>query len=138
MRQGFSGGSASKEYTYNAGDCQQCKRPRFVPWLGKITGEGNSNPLQHAGLGNSINRGAWQAAAHEVARVRRDLVTKQPPAPFLREPVSFRASENLYEQKTLSNFTNFFCLLSLGERESRVGKLEEIHKRFSLLSLKKK
>ena len=65
-------------------------------------------------------------------------MSKPPPPPYRREPVSFRASENLYEQKTLFKFTNFFCLLSLGERESRVGKLEEIHKRFSLLSLKKK
>ena len=31
-------------------------------------GEGNGNPVQYSCLENSIYRGAWQAAAHEVAK----------------------------------------------------------------------
>ena len=30
--------------------------------------EGNGNPLQYACLGNSIDRGAWQAAVHMVTK----------------------------------------------------------------------
>ena len=30
-------------------------------------GEGNGNPLQYFCLGNSMDRGAWQAVVHGVA-----------------------------------------------------------------------
>ena len=30
------------------------------------TGEGNGKPLQYSGLGNSMDRGAWQALVHGV------------------------------------------------------------------------
>ena len=39
----------------------QHKRPGFDPWVGKILGEGNGNPLQYSGLENSMERGAWWA-----------------------------------------------------------------------------
>ena len=39
-------------------------------------GEANGNPLQYSCLGNHIDRGAWQAIAHGVTRVRHDLSTK--------------------------------------------------------------
>ena len=45
----------------------------------KIPGEGNSNQLQYSCLGNPMDRGAWRATVHEVARVGRDLGTKPPP-----------------------------------------------------------
>ena len=32
------------------------------------TGEGNGNPLQFSCLENQMNRGAWQAAIHGVAK----------------------------------------------------------------------
>ena len=35
--------------------------------------------LQDPCLGNPMDRGAWQATVHGVARVRHDLVTKPPP-----------------------------------------------------------
>jgi len=37
-------------------------------------GEGNGNPLQYSCLENPIDRGAWQATVHGVARVGHDLV----------------------------------------------------------------
>ena len=40
-------------------------------------GEGNGNPLQYSSLDNSIDRGAWQAIVHGVARVGHDLGSKQ-------------------------------------------------------------
>ena len=39
-------------------------------------GEENSNPFQYSCLENPIDRGAWQAIVHGVARVRHDLATK--------------------------------------------------------------
>ena len=42
-------------------------------------GEGNGTPLQCSCLGNSMDRGAWQATVHGVTRVGHDLVTKLPP-----------------------------------------------------------
>ena len=34
--------------------------------LGRSPGEGNGNPLQYSGLGNSMDRGAWRAIVHGV------------------------------------------------------------------------
>ena len=36
---------------------QETYRCRFNPWVGKIPGEGNGNPLQYSYLGNSMDRG---------------------------------------------------------------------------------
>ena len=42
-------------------------------------GEGNGNPLQCSCLENPMDRGAWRATDHGVARVGQDLVPKPPP-----------------------------------------------------------
>ena len=44
-----------------------------VPWSGRSPGEGNDNSLQHSCLGNPMDRGAWWAAVHGVARSRTGL-----------------------------------------------------------------
>ena len=36
----------------------QCRRPRFDPWFGKISGEGNGHPFQYSCLENPMDRGA--------------------------------------------------------------------------------
>ena len=46
-------------------------------------GEGNGNPLQYSCLGNPMDRGAWRATIHGVARAGDNLDTKPPPPPFL-------------------------------------------------------
>ena len=40
----------------------------LIPGLGRYPGEGNGNPLQYSFLGNSMDRGAWQAAVHGVTK----------------------------------------------------------------------
>ena len=51
--------------TWASPTAQQVNNPpamqemRFDPWVGKIPGEENGNPLQHSCLGNSMDRGAW-------------------------------------------------------------------------------
>ena len=51
-----------KASAYNAGD------PGSILGLGRSPGEGNGNPLQYSCLENPMDRGAWQAAVHGVAK----------------------------------------------------------------------
>ena len=60
----FPGGLDGKASAYNAGD------PGSVPGLGRSPGEGNGNPLQYFCLENPMDRGAWWAAVHGVAKSR--------------------------------------------------------------------
>ena len=39
-----------------------------IPGLGRSPGEGNDNPLQYSCLENPMDRGAWQATVHMVAK----------------------------------------------------------------------
>ena len=54
----------AKESACNAGD------PGLIPGLGRSPGEGNDNPLQYSCLENQMDKGAWWATVHGVARVR--------------------------------------------------------------------
>ena len=40
-------------------------------------GEGNGNPLQHSCLENPMNRAAWQATVHAVAKKKRKKKKKK-------------------------------------------------------------
>ena len=46
----------------NAGDRDS------IPGSGRSPGEGIGNPLQYSCLGNPMNRGAWQATVHGLAK----------------------------------------------------------------------
>ena len=60
----FPGGSVVKNPPANAEDTGD---NGFDPWVGKIPGEGNGNPLQHSCLGNPVDRGgAWWTTVHGV------------------------------------------------------------------------
>ena len=63
----FPGGSDSKMSAYNVGD------PGSIPGLGRPPAEGNGNPLQYPCLENSMDRGAWRATVHGVAKSRTQL-----------------------------------------------------------------
>ena len=39
-----------------------------IPGKGRFPGEGNGNPLQYPCLENPMDRGAWWAAVHVVAK----------------------------------------------------------------------
>ena len=41
---------------------------------GRSTGEGNGNPLRYSCLENPMDRGAWEAAVHGVAKSRTRLI----------------------------------------------------------------
>ena len=40
----------------------------LIPGSARSPGEGNGNPLQYFCLGNPIDRGAWWATVHGVAK----------------------------------------------------------------------
>ena len=64
---GFPGGSKVKASACNAGDLGS------IPGSGRYPGEGNSNPLQYYRLENPMDRGAWWATVHGVAKSRTRL-----------------------------------------------------------------
>ena len=59
---GFPGGSESKGSVCNTEDLG------LIPRLGRSPGEGNGYPLQYSCLENPMDRGAWWAAVHAVAK----------------------------------------------------------------------
>ena len=44
-----------------------------IPGSGRSPGEGNGNPLQYSCLENPMDRGAWWATVHGVAKSRTRL-----------------------------------------------------------------
>ena len=60
--EGFPGGLDDKESSCSVG----CLG--WIPGLGRSPGEGNSNPLQYSCLENPMDRGAWRATIHTVAK----------------------------------------------------------------------
>ena len=70
----FSGGSDGKASAYNAGDLGS------ILGSGRSPGEENGNPLQYSCLGNPMDRGAWWATVHGVAKSRTRLSDFTSPA----------------------------------------------------------
>ena len=63
----FPGGASGKEPTCKTGDLRDAGS---IPGSRIYPGEGNRNPLQHSYLENSMDRGAWWATVHRVAKRR--------------------------------------------------------------------
>ena len=61
-REVFPGGSVVKNPPANAGDVGS------IPASGRSSGEGNGNPLQYSCMENPMDRGAWLATVHRVAK----------------------------------------------------------------------
>ena len=59
---GFPGGSVVRNLPVHVGGVG------LILWSGRSPGEGNGNPLQYSCLGNPMDRGAWQATVHGVAK----------------------------------------------------------------------
>ena len=64
---GFPSGSVLKNLPASAGDLGS------TPGSGRSLGEGNGYPLQYSSLENSMDRGAWWATAHGVAKSQTQL-----------------------------------------------------------------
>ena len=59
-----------KNLSAKAGDTRNTSP---VPGSGRSPGGGHGNPLQYSCLANPVDRGAWQAAVHMVAKSRTQL-----------------------------------------------------------------
>ena len=64
---GFPCSSVGKESACNAGDSG------LIPALGRSPGGGNGNPLQYSYLGNQMDREAWWAIVHGIAKSKTRL-----------------------------------------------------------------
>ena len=67
---GFPGGSVVKNPPANAEDTGDTG---LIPGSGRSPGGGNSNPLQCSCLENPMDRGAWWATVHRVAKSQIQL-----------------------------------------------------------------
>jgi len=67
---GFPSGAVVKNPPANAGDTRDVG---WIPGLERSPGGGNDNPLQYSFLENSMDRGAWWATVHGVAKSQTQL-----------------------------------------------------------------
>ena len=71
--QGFPSDSDSKESACNEGEPCNVQDPGSVPGSGRSSGIGNGNSLQYSCLEIPMDRGAWWATVHGVAKSRTQL-----------------------------------------------------------------
>ena len=69
---GFPGSSVVKNLSANTGILGYVG---LIPGLGRYPGGENGNPLQYSCLENRMDRGAWSATVHRVAKSRTQLST---------------------------------------------------------------
>ena len=67
---GFPGSAVINNLPAKAGDTGDIG---LIPALGRSPAEGNSNPLQYSCLENPMDRGAWRAIIHGVAKSQIQL-----------------------------------------------------------------
>ena len=81
--------SDGKESTCNAGDLG------LIPGSGRTPGEGNGNPLQYSCLENPMDRGAWWATVHWVAKSQMtERLTLSLTFYFVLDPILFYFFKN--------------------------------------------
>ena len=69
----FTGGASGKESTCSAGDLG------LIPGLGRSPGGGKGNPRRYSCLVDPIDRGAWRAMVHRVAKSQTRLKCEERP-----------------------------------------------------------
>ena len=68
MPRGLPRGLSGKEYPL--ANAEDTRNADLIPGSGRSPGEENGNPLQYFCLENSMDRGAWWATVHRVAKSR--------------------------------------------------------------------
>ena len=64
---GFPGGSVGQESAWSAEDLD------LIPRSGRSPGEGNGDTVQYSWQQNPMDKGAWQATVHGVAKSQTRL-----------------------------------------------------------------
>ena len=75
----FSGCASGKEPTCQ---CRDVRDTGSIPGLKRSPGGGYGNPLQYSCLENPMDRGAWQATIHSVAKSWAQLKRLSTHAPY--------------------------------------------------------
>ena len=100
----FPEGASGKEPVCNAGDIQD---ESSIPRSGRSTGGGHSNPPQYSCLENPMDRRAWQAKVHSVAKSQLQLKWLSTHTPYMqagdRTPLSPRCCPSLLAQGSSLN-----------------------------------
>ena len=91
---GLPGDSDGKASAYNAGDLGS------IPGSGGSPREGNGTPLQYSCLENPIDRGAWWAIVHGVAKSR----TRLSDFTFFFHPLSEMSFASIFSQYVACHF----------------------------------
>ena len=78
----------------------QCRRPRFNPWVTKILWRRKCQPTQYSCLGNPLDRGAWRATVHVIAKESDMLQRLNSNNPLTLHPtqMSFLSSCSLHSE----------------------------------------
>ena len=87
-----------KNMPANAGDTGDMGS---IPGLGRVPGEGYSNPLQYSCLEKSMDRGAWRATVHGVMKSWMELSTALTVLIHLKDP--FQCQSNIYHNGMWNN-----------------------------------
>ena len=87
---GFPDEASGKEPT-----CRRCKSHRFNSWVWKIPWGGHGNPLQYSRLENPMDKRAWWAIVHGVAKSWTQLKQLSRHTPYPLTPPPGLSSTNL-------------------------------------------
>ena len=79
-----------------------------IPGLGKSPGGGNGNPLQYSCLENPMDRGAWRATVHGVAKRQTQLSVSM----HIHTHTSTYFEKKLYLKNIKYLFNYLICLVS--------------------------
>ena len=91
---------------------------QFDPWIRKFPGEGNGIPLQYSCLRNPMDRGAWEATGHGVAKTQKRLLSVQLSSVQLLSCVRLFVSPWTAAHQASLSITNSWSLLKLMSIES--------------------
>ena len=81
------------------------KDPSLIPGSGRSPGGGHGNPLQYSCLGNPMDRGAWWATVHSVAKSQtrlKDFAPRRHKTTLVIQPSILPLSLSLSSSMTLS------------------------------------
>ena len=95
------GGSDGKESACNAGHLGS------IPGLERSPGEGHGNPLQYSGLESPMDRRAWRATVHGVAKSWASLSHQHTQCPAGQSSSAFPTSSPTFCSKPLRHHLCF-------------------------------
>ena len=96
----FPGGSDGKVSVYDVGDLGS------ITGLGRSLEEGNGNPLQYYCLENHMDRGAWWATVHGVAKSQTDWATSHSRSVCIYNGILFNHKKE-WDNAICSNMNGF-------------------------------